>query len=196
VKVLLNSHAHFDHAGGLAELKKATGATLYASEADAAVLARGGKDDFNFGDRIPFPSVRADRIVRDHDRVRLGDTTLTAELTPGHTRGCTTWAGRIDGRDVVFVCSTRAPGYQLVGNEKYPAIVDDFRRTFARLRALPCDIFLAAHGSFFGLSEKRRKGPSAFVDPDGYRAFVDSEQAGFERELARQKAFPSTAVSR
>jgi metallo-beta-lactamase class B len=196
VKVLLSSHAHFDHAGGLADLKKATGATLYVSAADAAALARGGKDDFAFGDRFPFPPVRADRIVRDHDRVQLGEVTLTANLTPGHTRGCTTWAGRIDGRDVVFVCSTRAPGYRLVGNEKYPGIVEDYRRTFARLRSLRCDIFLASHGSFFGLAEKMRKGPSAFVDPDGYRAFVDSEEAAFEREVARQKGFPSTAVSR
>jgi metallo-beta-lactamase class B len=196
VKVLLNSHAHFDHAGGLAELKKASGATLYASEADAAALARGGKNDFAFGDHFPFPPVLADRIVRDRDEVRLGEVTLTAQLTPGHTRGCTTWTGRIDGRNVVFVCSTRAPGYRLVENEKYPEIAEDYRRTFARLRSLPCDIFLASHGSFFGLAEKRRKGSAAFADPEGYRAFVESEQAAFERELLRQKAFPSTAVSR
>jgi metallo-beta-lactamase class B len=196
VKVLLNSHAHFDHAGGLAGLKKASGALLYASEADAAALARGGKGDFAFGDRLAFPPVRADRIVGDRDQVRLGEVALRAELTPGHTRGCTTWAARIDGHDVVFVCSTTAPGYRLVDNEKYPEIAEDYRRTFARLRSLPCDIFLGSHGSFFGMIEKRRKGPSAFVDPAGYRAFVDAQQAAFERELARQKGFPSTAVSR
>src|SRR4030095_16436626 len=91
VKILLNSHAHYDHAGGLAELKELTGAKLMATEADAALLARGGKDDFQWGDKYLYKPVKADRLLRDGDPVELGGVTLTALLTPGHTRGSTTW---------------------------------------------------------------------------------------------------------
>ena len=107
VKVLLNTHAHYDHAGGLAELKTLTGAKLQASEADAPALARGGKDDPLFGDQFLFPAVQADRLVKDGDTVSLGGSTLTARLTPGHTAGCTTWTMKVDGLNAVFVCRDR-----------------------------------------------------------------------------------------
>ncbi len=196
VKVLLNSQAHLDHAGGLSALKRATGAQLVASEGDAPELASGGRNDFAFGDTLTFPPIRADRIVRDGEKLTLGPVTLTANVTAGHTRGCTTWAGRIDGKDVVFVCSTSSPGYRLVDNARYPRIVDDYRATFARLRSLPCDIFLGSHGSFFGLAEKSKRGPAAFVDPSGYRAFVEAEEVAFEKKLREQKAVPTAGDSR
>ncbi|HWW61065.1 MAG TPA: subclass B3 metallo-beta-lactamase, partial [Thermoanaerobaculia bacterium] len=111
VKILLASHAHYDHAGGLAELKRVTGAKFYASAADAPQFARGGVDDPQFGDKYPFPPIEADRVLRDGDKVTLGGTTLVARITPGHTRGCTTWTMRLrDGKNVVFVGSVTAPG--------------------------------------------------------------------------------------
>src|SRR5262245_2298349 len=158
IKILLNSHAHFDHAGGLAELKELTGAKLMATEADAALLARGGKDDFQWGDQYAYNPVKADRALRDGDRVELGEVTLTARLTPGHTRGSATWTMKAldEGKqyDVVFATSVSTPGYKLVNNEKYPKIVDDYRRTFQILRSLPCDVFLGPHAEFFSMKEK------------------------------------------
>jgi len=134
VKILLNSHAHFDHAGGLASLKELTGAKLMASEADAALLAHGGNGDFHFGNRFSYSRVTADRILHDRDRVELGGVSMTAHLTPGHTKGCTTWTMKVkEGRkqyNVVFVGSTTIPGYRLVGNSLYPTIADDYARTF------------------------------------------------------------------
>ena len=197
VKILLNSHAHSDHAGGLAELKRATGAAFYASAADAPMLESGGHGDFAFGDRLTFPPVKPDHLVDDGDTVRLGATVLTAHLTPGHTKGCTTWTTTVEENGashlVAFVCSTSVPsGYRLVGNSAYPEIADDYAKTFRILRSLPCDIFLGSHGSFFGLTEKRealasRPNSNPFVDPGGYQAFVDRSEAAFREELRRQQ---------
>jgi metallo-beta-lactamase class B len=187
VKILLSSHAHYDHAGGLAELKRVTGAKFYASVADVPLHARGDRDDPQFGDTLTYPPVIADRILRDGDRVILGGSTLVARMTPGHTPGCTTWTMKVrEGKksyDVVFVGSASAPGYRLKNNHRYPNIVDDYRTTFQRLRSLPCDIFLAAHGGFYKLEEKRKTGN--FVDPAGYRAYVDRAEQAFEAALAK-----------
>src|SRR6185436_13212838 len=149
VKFLLNNHAHYDHAGGLAMLKKLTGAKLVVSEGDAPLLAAGGHGDFAFGDKYLFPPVQADRTVRDGDTVSLGGVTLTAHLTPGHTKGCTTWTMKVkDGdrtRDVVFAGSLSVlPGVTLAVNPKYPGIAADYAHSFAVLKALPCDIFLSS----------------------------------------------------
>lgn len=123
VKILLNTHAHYDHAGGLAELKKITGAKLHASKADAPALARGGRNDPLLGDKFPFPPVEVDRLLQDGDTVTLGGSTLTARLTPGHTAGCTTWTMKAGGLDAVVVCSTSTlPMTRLGENPTYPGI--------------------------------------------------------------------------
>jgi metallo-beta-lactamase class B len=188
VKVLLNSHAHFDHAGGLAALQKASGATLVASRGDAPALRAGGGNQ---------PPVRVDRVIADGDTVELGGTVLTAHVTPGHTKGCTTWtttvveAGR--SHPLVFYCSTSVVD-RLVNNARYPSIVADYERSFAALRALPCDVFLAPHGDFFQLSAKRAKmtasGPNPFIDPGELRRFVDRSEQSFREALAKEQAQP------
>lgn len=197
VKILINSHAHYDHAGGLAQLKRLTGATLMTSEADAALLAAGGKGDPNFGDRFLFEPVKADRILRDGDKVKLGDVTMVAHLTPGHTKGNTTWAMTVNEDkqryNVVFAGSTTAPGYKLVNNPNYPQIVADYRRTFQVLKSLPCDVFLAPHGNFFELLTKSKlleqgQKPNPFIDSKGYKEFLEDTEKAFEKELERQSS--------
>ena len=204
VKILLNSHAHFDHAGGLAELKKNSGAQLVAMDGDAALLEHGGRGDFFFGGTETFPAVKPDRMIHDGDTVSLGGTTLTAHLTPGHTRGCTTWTMTANdaGKDynVVFVCSASVlDGYQLVDRPgkppSYQGIAADYERAFRVWMSLPCDVFLASHGQFFDLTAKReaqKKGaqPNPFIDPKGYRDYVMGRDQDFQTELNRQKAAP------
>jgi metallo-beta-lactamase class B len=200
VKLLLNSHAHVDHAGGHALVKRLTGARIVMSGADAALLAAGGKGDvLPLGDDLAsYEPARADWVVGDGDRVTLGGVTLTAHLTPGHTRGCTTWTTTVDDggttRHVVFFGSTTLlPGVRLVGNPKYPGIADDFAATFRTLRALPSDVFLAPHGAMFGLEGKARRlkegaSPNPFLDPEGYRAYVARSERVFLDQLRREQA--------
>ena len=187
VRVLLSSHAHYDHAGGLAQLKRITRAKFVSSAGDRAQHARGGKDDPQFGDRFLYPPVKADRIIKHNEALTLGGVTMTAHITAGHTPGCTTWTTNADGKRVIFVCSPSVPkGYQLVNNAKYPNIAADYRRQFATLRALKPDIFLGAHGNFFDLEQKLES--KNFIDPDGYRRFVDEMEQRFENVLASQLA--------
>jgi metallo-beta-lactamase class B len=203
VKILLNSHAHFDHAGGLAELKQKTGARFIASARDAELLRNGGHGDFRFGDTLKFPPVAVDQIIGDGQSIELGDQKLTAWMTPGHTKGNTTWTTRIsDGSksyDVVFAGSPTALDYQFVGKESYPGIASDFEKTFAILKKLPCDIFLSDHGSFFSFEQKRERlargeKPNPFIDPEGYKRFVIQYEKEFHDKLeAQKKAAASTA---
>jgi metallo-beta-lactamase class B len=186
VKYLLNSHAHFDHAGGLAELKRMTGASLIASTGDAPALKAGAPD---------MPAVVVDRIVGDGEAVRLGDATLTAHETPGHTKGCTTWTmtttegGRV--YRVVFYCSTSVVD-RLVDNAGYPQIVGDYERTFAALRTLTADVFLANHPDFFEMEAKRKRinaeGPNPFIDPAEMGRFVAGSERQFRATLAKEQA--------
>jgi metallo-beta-lactamase class B len=161
-------------------------------------LEAGGRADPLFGDTLPFPPVKVDHLLRDGEAVTLGNTTLIAHLTPGHTRGCTTWTTRVaeGGRhyDVVFVCSTTVlPGYRLLDHPTYPGIADDYARTFATLAALPCDVFLGSHASFYdgsGKARRLREGakPNPFVDPQGYRAYVAQSAAAYRERLARERS--------
>lgn len=195
IKILLNSHAHYDHAGGLAELKELTGAKLMATEADAELMARGGKDDFQWGDKYSYRPVKADRLLRDGDQVELGEVQLTARLTPGHTKGSTTWTMKVneEGKefDVVFSTSVSTPGYTLANNDRYPNIVNDYRRTFQILKSLPCDVFLGPHAEFFSMKEKvarleRAAKPNPFIDPAGYREYVANGEGAFQKTLEAQ----------
>jgi metallo-beta-lactamase class B len=190
VKILLNSHAHYDHAGGLAELRRVTGAKLWISEPDTRLLANGGKEDPNFGDRFPFEPTKADRTFRDGKKIRLGATTLTANITAGHTRGCTTWTTSVieerNKYDVIFLCSTSAPGYNLVDNRAYPTIAADYERTFDHLEKLSVNVFLGSHGIFFDLQgkiarAKTEQGSNPFIDPEGYRKYLEASRAAFEK---------------
>lgn len=183
VKVLINSHAHFDHGGGLAELKRVTGASLAVSGPDADRLEKGEPD---------MPAVRVDRRLADRDTVRLGDTTLTAHLTPGHTKGCTTWTmtAEEDGRshEVLFHCSTSVVD-TLVGNAGYPNIVADYERTFAKLRAMKADVFLANHPWFFNMNDKLKArqagGANPFIDPLALGRFNDRQEQQFRAALEK-----------
>ena len=194
VKILLNNHAHTDHAGGLALLKEKTGAKLYAPQKQATQLRRGGKNDFAFGDKMTFDPVKPNRRLRDLDRVRLGGTRLVTHLTPGHTKGCTTFTttAKFEGSiyQVMFLCSLTALNYDLVDNKNYKGIAKDFEASFDRLRSMKVDVFLASHASFFKMKQKRarkpEKGVNPFVDPAGYRSFIARVEKDFRRKLNEQ----------
>jgi metallo-beta-lactamase class B len=199
-KILLISHAHFDHDAGSAQVIKDTGAKYDVMDADVPVVESGGKLDFNYGDKGRenlYPPTKVDRILHDGDKVSLGGTVLTAHKTPGHTKGCTTWTLQVkDGGktlNVVIVGSPNVnPGYILVGNKKYPGIVQDYEKTFRVLKSLPVDVFLGAHGDYYGMGAKYAKltpdGPNPFIDRDGYNAYIANREAAFRKELARQRA--------
>jgi metallo-beta-lactamase class B len=198
VKILLISHAHYDHNAGSAMIKKLTGAKYMVMDADVPVVESGGKSDFQYGNdpTMLYPATKVDRVLRDGDEVKLGDAVLTARLTPGHTRGCTTWTMKVkDGektRDVVIVGSPNVnPGYKLVGNSVYPGIAEDFERSFRVLNSLPCDYFLGAHGAYFDLETKyaqlKAGVSSAFIDPAGYKNYVADRERAFREKLAAQK---------
>lgn len=196
VKILLNGHAHPDHAGGLAQLKRDSGAKFYAMDREVAPLEHGGRGTFYRGARKLFESIPVDRVLHDGDTVSLGGVTLTAHLTAGHTPGCTTWSMHLvdHGRphDVVMLCQLSLPGDPtLIGDPNYPDIPTDFTRTFALLKALPCDVFLSEHGSVFDLAGKIRRLQAGdgdpFVDPAGYKRYLTQAERDFETELAAER---------
>jgi metallo-beta-lactamase class B len=197
-RILLISHAHWDHDAGSAKIKEKTGAAYMVMNADVSVVESGGKTDFEYGNRPAslYRPAKVDRILRDGDEVRLGGTVLVAHLTPGHTKGCTTWTMKVTERgkpyNVVIVGSPNInPGYKLVGNAAYPQIAEDYERMWRVLNSLPCDIFLGAHGGYFGLEEKysliKKEGENPFIDPAGYKKYVAQKEQDFRTELARQK---------
>jgi metallo-beta-lactamase class B len=199
IKILLLSHAHYDHCAGSAEILKETGAKYEVMDADVSVVESGGRTDFQYGSdpTMHFAPAHVDRVLHDGDTVSLGGVVLTAHLTAGHTRGTTTWTmdEREGGRllHVVIVGSPNVnPGYKLVKNTVYPRIADDYKREFAVLNSLPCDIFLGAHGGYFDLKEKYAKfkngDRNAFIDPSGYKAYIADRQQAFEAEFQRQSA--------
>ena len=195
IRILLNTQAHFDHAAGLAELKRVSGARMIASAADAAMLEAGGRGDFAFGNDLTFAPVKVDAFVADGERVTLGDVTLTARLTPGHSKGTTTWLTTVreGGRElsVVFAGSTSVPNpdMSLTNNPKYPTLVEDYKRTFALLKTLAPDIFLTQHASAFGFHDKAARlkageSPNPFIDPAGYSRWLTGSERSFLALLA------------
>ena len=197
-KILLISHAHWDHDAGSATMKEMTGATYMVMDADVPVVESGGKADFAYGNSPTtlYRPAKVDRVLHDGDEVRLGGTVLVAHLTPGHTKGCTTWTMKVTERgktyDVVIIGSPNVnPGYKLVDNTTYPQIAEDYERMWRVLKSLPCDFFLGAHGSYFGLEEKyplmKDEGANPFVDPGGYKKYIAQKEQDFRTELAKQK---------
>lgn len=196
VKWILNSHAHSDHAGGMAQLAQDTGAQVIANAADAPLLEGGGRDDPEYGARFPYPPVHVARTVTDGERLQLGELALTAHATPGHTKGNTTWAWTsCEGQrclHVVDVGSLSAPGFDLVGNPKHPDAVREFQGSFALVAGLPCDIPVAPHPDmveFWERVAKRERGDAdAMIDPAGCRGYADDARQDFEEQLAKQRA--------
>ena len=200
IKILLISHAHFDHDAGSAEIKRLTGAQYMVMDSDVPVVESGGARDFHYATDL-YPAVKVDRVLHDGDEVRLGGAVLVAHKTPGHTRGCTTWTLRamIAGKpqNVVIVGSWNVnPGFRLVDKPgrpaSYPGIAADYERTFAVLKSLPCEVFLGAHGAYFDMLQKLQRaeagaGESVWIDPAGYRAALAERQQAFATELKRQQ---------
>ncbi|MFO0952803.1 MAG: subclass B3 metallo-beta-lactamase [Isosphaeraceae bacterium] len=200
VKFILASHAHSDHVEGHALLKERTGAKVVVMEGDDGVIASGGKGQYFYTDSRWKPCP-VDRVIHDGDTVSVGDVTLKAVRTPGHTRGCTTWVWQASegGKtyDVVVIGSPNVnPGFKLVDNADYPEMAADYAHTFATLKALKCDVFLGAHGAYYGMiakHERAKKAPGAnpFVDPEGYRAYVADREKAYRTALeAQSKAKP------
>jgi metallo-beta-lactamase class B len=200
IKIILSSHAHIDHVGGHARMKELTGAQVLASAADARTIESGGADDFLQWpkDTLLFAPVKVDRMVADGERVTLGDVTLTAHLTPGHTRGATTWTMDVnDGgvmRHVVFFSSaTINDGTRMLNNPLYPDMVSDFEKTFATFHGLPCDIFFAPHGGQFAMADKfarleRGEKENPFIDPIGWKRLIAGAEKAFRDQLAAERA--------
>jgi len=198
IRILLISHAHWDHDAGSAAIKKLTGATYMVMDGDVSVVESGGRTDFQYGTdtAMLYPVAKVDRVLHDGDEVKLGGATLVAHLTPGHTRGCTTWTLKVregdKSYDVVIIGSPNVnEGYKLVGNSAYPKIAADYERTFRVLKSLPVDIFLGAHGSYFDLEKKyarlKEGAVTPFIDPVGYKEYVAEREDAFRRELAKQR---------
>ncbi|HTV66890.1 MAG TPA: subclass B3 metallo-beta-lactamase [Bryocella sp.] len=199
IKILLISHAHYDHCAGSARIKQMTHAKYMVMDADVPVVEDGGKSDFQYGKSadMQFPPTMVDRVLHDGDKVQLGGVVLVAHKTPGHTKGCTTWTLTVLDKgksyNVVIVGSPNVnPGYKLVNNKTYPQIAQDYEQTFRVLNALPCDVFLGAHGGYYGMQEKYARlkdgGENPFIDPSGYKAYVADREQAFEAELKKQKS--------
>ena len=163
------------------------------------VVESNKKTDFQYGNVTNnlYPPTKVDRLLHDGEEVKLGDTVLVAHLTPGHTKGCTTWTLKAQENDksydVVIVGSPNVnPGYKLVNNAVYPQIAQDYERMFRVLKSLPCDVFLGAHGAYYAMEEKfarlKQSNANPFIDPDGYKKFVADKEQEYRVELKKQKA--------
>lgn len=197
VKIMLNGQAHYDHVAGQRDLQQLTHAKIYSSEKEVEVLESGGAKDARFGKEITYPPVHVDHVVRDGEKVTLGGVTLVAHLTPGHSVGCTTWTMTVaDGGkkyQVVFVGGTTInPGVRLVNQPTWPGISGDYEKAFQVLRSLPCEVFLGAHGGYYGMAAKRKRLDTAkinpFIDPQGYREFIDHAEKVFRAQVAAERA--------
>jgi metallo-beta-lactamase class B len=199
IKILLISHAHFDHCAGSALIKQLTGAKYMVMDGDVPVVEDGGRSDFQYSGSpdMFFKPAKVDRVLHDGNEVRLGDFVLTGHLTGGHTKGCTTWTLQVreDARtyNAVIIGSPNVnPGYKLVHNARYPKIAQDYEHSFDVLKSLPCDVFLGAHGGYYGMTAKfariSKEKDNPFVDPAGYKEYVADREQTFRAELAKQSA--------
>jgi metallo-beta-lactamase class B len=199
IKVMINGHAHIDHAGAFAYFKQLTGAQLAVMKDDVVAMESGDTNDFKYANDFVYPGVKVDRVLRDGDTVKLGDVLLTAYHTPGHTRGATTWIANlaVDGKAYVVAFPDGAgfnPGYRLANDPSYPGIAEDYRRTHHMLEMLKPDIWLAQHNEYFDLAGKRQRaatqGVSAWIDPEGYRRFIAGKKRAFEDEVDDELGVP------
>jgi metallo-beta-lactamase class B len=198
IRILLISHAHSDHCAGSAEIVKQTGAKYWVMDQDADAVENGGakKTRVRKGDYTQFPSAKVDRRLKDGEEVKLGDSVLVAHLAPGHTPGCTTWTLQVadNGKplNAVIIGSPNVnPGYVLVGNKNYPSIATDYEQTFRVLKALPVDLFLGAHGGYYGMEAKHARlgkgDANPFIDPAGYLRYLMDREGAFLAEWEKQK---------
>lgn len=204
-KVFLISHAHADHIGGGALIKKETHAKYMVMDTDVSAVETGGKTDFQYGNTNDpenfYQPVKVDRVLHDGDQVKLGNAMLTAHHTGGHTKGCTTWTMDVKEKNksyhVVIVGGPFVnPGYKLVNNTEYPNIAKDYEHTFEVLKSLPCDIFLGAHGVYFDLEKKyaqiiNKAKVNPFIDQEGYKKFITLKEQDFRDEFAKQNSAKS-----
>lgn len=195
VKIVLNSHAHFDHSGGLAQIKADTGAKLYASAADTPIL-QSGHIDFGPCAKVDAAPVKVDHMVHEGSKVSLGGVTLTAHMTPGHTPGATTWTTTVReggvSHSVMFFGSITTGGNPLVNNTAWPGIADAYRATFAKMKTMKADVFLGPHGDQMDLDAKLARlkpgAPNPFIDPTELAREMDIMHGRFDKELAKQQA--------
>jgi metallo-beta-lactamase class B len=193
VKLMLPTHAHGDHVGGFTQMKELTGARVLSSALDAGVMESGGKTDFRSGEG--WEPTKVDQVIQDGEKVSLGPVTMVAHLTPGHTKGCTTWTTTVSdgGRNynVVFLCGVRMnDGEQLVNNADYPNMPQDFAMTFKKLKALPVDVYLGGHGYWFDIQAKMQRmaqgGANPFIDPQGYRKYIADMESYFLEQFKKE----------
>ncbi|GAA5080343.1 subclass B3 metallo-beta-lactamase [Lysobacter panacisoli] len=196
LKLILHSHAHIDHAGPIAAIQRATGARVVSNAESAVLLARGGFDDLHFGDGMLFPPVHVDRLVMDGETVELGGVVFTTHFTPAHTPGSMswTWTDAKDGKPlrIAYVDSLSAPGYHLVDNARYPHIVDDYRRGFTAVRALPCDLLLTPHPDASGWKLAESNTPTTLT----CRAYADKAERALDKTLQEQRRAPAKTDAR
>jgi len=204
IKLLINGHAHIDHAGAFAFFKSQFGAKVAVMKDDVAAMESGDRKDFKYADDFVYPGVKVDRTLRDGDTIRLGDVLLTAYHTPGHTRGATTWIANIvvDGKPYVVVFPDGAgfnPGYRLVKDPIYPGIAEDYRRTHHFLEMLKPDIWLAQHNEYYDLEGKRARARTecmkAWIDPEGYRRFIADKKRAFEDQVDLEMGVPKARAT-
>lgn len=196
IKVMINTHAHLDHTGGFADFKKVTNAQMISGEADKPLLEGGYYPGREAVEELKFPQIKVDRTVKAGDTVALGDVTLTAHATPGHSPGCTSWTMNVkDGaetRSVIFFCSATVALNILVGKPTHATIVDDYKKTFAWAKGQKFDVLLAPHPEMYGAMEKRQKiaagAKNPFVDPGEFKTYLATLEKQFEEGLAKQQA--------
>jgi metallo-beta-lactamase class B len=204
IRLLLATHGHWDHVGGMAAIKRLTNARMLMHEADVPVLEDGGNSDFRFfpkGRGAVYEPIKVDQRLTDGDKVRLGSTELTVHHHPGHTKGATSFTlvtrdGARDYRVGIVNMNGINEGVQLLKSPGYPAIVAEYAATFAKQKQLALDVFLSSHAGQFGLHEKHKPGaayePNRFVDPSGYRAAVERAERNYQEQLQKERQAPAS----